>query len=52
MTKFVRGTSKERASTIPGHHTAGKWRLKDSRGISHRNSETMDEATGHRHAEC
>lgn len=51
MTKFVTETSKERTSTIPGHHTAAKWRLKDSRGTSHRNSETMDEATGHRHIE-
>ena len=51
MTKFVMETGKERASTIPGHHTAGKWRLKDSRGTSHRNSEAMDEATGHRYSE-
>lgn len=51
MTKFVRETGKEIACTIPGHHTAGKWGLKYSRGTSHRNSETMDEATGQRHTE-
>lgn len=51
VTKSVMETGKERASTIPGHHTAGKWRLKDSRRTSHRISEATDEATGHRHRE-
>ena len=51
LAMFVTETGKERTSTIPGHHTVGKWTLKDSRGTSHRNSETTDEATGHRHTE-
>lgn len=37
MTKLVTETSKERTSTIPGHHTAAKWRLKDSRGTRPQN---------------